>query len=39
MEISTMEVKHILVILYVVVCVFMLANYLNRPLNQEKKRG
>jgi hypothetical protein len=39
MEFNTMEVKHILVVLYVVVCVFMLANYLNRPLNKDKKRG
>lgn len=26
-----MEVKHILIILFVIFCVFMLANWLNRP--------
>jgi hypothetical protein len=26
-----MEIKHILIIMYAVFCVFMLANWLNRP--------
>jgi len=32
-----MELKHVLIILYVVICVFWVANYLNRPLNRGKK--
>jgi hypothetical protein len=32
-----MELKHVLIILYVVICVFFIANYLNRPLNRGKK--
>jgi len=26
-----MEIKHILIIMFVVFCLFMLANWLNRP--------
>jgi len=26
-----MEIKHILIIMYVIFCVFMLANWFNRP--------
>lgn len=28
---SIMEIKHILTIMFVVFCIFMLANWLNRP--------
>jgi hypothetical protein len=31
-----MEVKHVLVIMYAVFCVFILANWLNRPKNKRK---
>ncbi len=31
-----MEVKHILVLIYAVFCVFVLANWLNRPFKKRK---
>lgn len=33
---STMEIKHILIIIYLVFCLFMLANWFNRPKNTRK---
>jgi hypothetical protein len=31
-----MEIKHVLIIMYAVFCVFVLANWLNRPKKSDK---
>jgi hypothetical protein len=33
---KTMEIKHILIIMFVVFCLFMLANWFNRPKKSRK---
>jgi hypothetical protein len=32
-----MEVKHILILMFVIFCIFMLANWLNRPTPNFRK--
>ncbi|MFM1925187.1 MAG: hypothetical protein RIT44_993 [Pseudomonadota bacterium] len=34
-----MEINHILIIIFVIFCVFMLANWLNRPTPDFRKKS